>query len=374
MAEALCPYFGRCGGCRHQEIPYEEQLGAKITTISGLLGVSEDEIAVFSGEPYHYRNRMDFNFAEQALGLRVRRKWWETVDIERCEISNEQLNGILLGIREHFVGPSLDAFDVKQLTGTFRYAVTRATTMDSSVTFILAADSPRLSEARSAINSYSNKTSSTNVLVGYVHSRTDVSVADEVEIIKGDGYLHESVLGKTLAFPCQDFFQNNPVMAEKMVAYVRERLGSWASPDAVLLDLYGGVGTFGIACADLFKEVVVIESVGASIVAAERNIVTNDVQNAKALLMETKRIKDLTFSKPLYVVTDPPRGGMGRKAITRMLDHGPEKVIYVCCGPKQLATELPVFDELGYGLESVALFDLFPQTDHCEVVVVLQKT
>ncbi len=86
MAEPLCPYFGKCGGCSAQHIDYEAQVENKKKVVQQALGVSE--VKVFTGSPYSYRNRMDFIFHPQGVGLRKRSEWQKIIDIERCVIAN----------------------------------------------------------------------------------------------------------------------------------------------------------------------------------------------------------------------------------------------------------------------------------------------
>jgi len=77
----------------------------------------------------------------------------------------------------------------------------------------------------------------------------------------------------------------------------------------------------------------------------------------------------MSLSSPLFVVTDPPRSGMDVKTIYHLNEVKPKVIIYISCNIEQLAKDLPKFKN--YKLKSAALFDLFPQTPHCEGVVEL---
>ena len=160
-------------------------------------------------------------------------------------------------------------------------------------------------------------------------------------------------------------------MAEKMLEYVHALLGKHDTKQAALLDLYGGVGTFGIILADLFQSVTTVESVPSCVKAAEKNIAENKVPNVKATLLDAMQLKKLTLQKPLFVVTDPPRSGMHPKTIQQLNVLQPEVIIYVSCNIQQLAKDLPKFKN--YQIKSAALFDLFPQTPHVEAIVELVK-
>lgn len=367
MVDPQCPYFGICGGCTTQHIPYDVQLENKRTLLQQLLKITD--IRVFSDASYGYRNRMDFVFHPKGLGFRRKGKWHSIVDIASCAISNNRIQLLLQELRSFFATLEIDAFHPRKHTGTFRYAVVRTPGTDASISFILNKDSSRLSSALDTIRDFARTTSANHVLVGYVPAQTDMSISEEIVVIKGDVYLTETICGRKLQFHSQGFFQNNSAMAEKLVAYVREQLHG---KHGTLLDLYGGVGAFGIACSDGFDEVVIVEAYAGSITCAERNVAANNI-SGRCVVLDAKRIHTLSLSKPLCAIIDPPRSGMHPKAIGGVLYHAPERVVYVSCNPRQLAKELPLFLKRGYGITSCALFDLFPQTNHMEVVVVLDK-
>ena len=151
-----CPYFGRCGGCKHQDVPYEEQLERKRKELSYATGAKD--IPIFSGPVFGYRNRMDFVFHEDGLGLRESKE--KIVDVKRCLIANDRINELLSEVRSLDVDP----FHQPSHTGTFRYAVIRAV-KQSSISFVLNPDSPRLNDAIEKVRRFAEKTSAENVIV-----------------------------------------------------------------------------------------------------------------------------------------------------------------------------------------------------------------
>jgi tRNA/tmRNA/rRNA uracil-C5-methylase (TrmA/RlmC/RlmD family) len=80
---------------------------------------------------------------------------------------------------------------------------------------------------------------------------------------------------------------------------------------------------------------------------------------------------NLFRGKKIFAITDPPRTGMDKKTIQYLLEAKPQCIIYVSCNPRQMAKELIPFMRL-YSLASVALFDMFPQTNHIEVIAELK--
>lgn len=361
---ARCPYFGKCGGCTAQHIDYSLQLENKKNALARAISFSD--INVFSGKEYNYRNRMDFIFNPNGLGLREKGNWKSIVDIDNCVISDDKINFLLKEIKNFF--KSVDSFDVKRHTGTFRYAVIRVAD-DTSISFVLNNESAKLAENIEKIREFTNKTTADNVVICYVKPETDMSVSDEFFAVKGNEFMKKTYLGKTFTYPIQGFFQNNHEMAEKMLDYVNNLLKNYDTKQAHLLDLYGGVGTFGIINAGLFKDVLIIESLKQSIDAANENIKINNIKNSKATVLDAMQLKKIDFQQPLFVITDPPRSGMHPKTILRLNELKPKAIIYISCNVEQLGKDIPKFKD--YKINSAALFDLFPQTPHSEAIVEL---
>lgn len=363
----LCQYFGDCGGCTAQHIDYHLQVENKKRMLAQVTKFSE--IKVFSGQEYFYRNRMDFIFQPQGLGLRKKGRWDKIIPIEQCVIAEKPINELMKEIQSSF--RDCDAFDVKKHRGTFRYAVIRTTPIDSSLSFVLNSDSSKLAQAVEKVKDFAKVSTAKNVLITYVPSNSDMSISSEYFVVKGKDTLETNFLGRSFSHSIQGFFQNNHAMAEQMQSYVKELLSNYETKNRALLDLYGGVGTFGITNAEQFKEVIIIESVKEAIDQAKKNIERNQIKNIKALVLDAKQLSHVEMKTNFFVITDPPRIGMDQKTIATLNQQKPECIIYISCNPEQLGKDLPKLKE--YKIKSSALFDLFPQTPHSEAIVELVR-
>lgn len=371
MVDALCPYFGKCGGCSSQSISYEQQLINKRKIVAQNTGVDVNFVKVFYDKPFYYRNRMDFIFHPKGLGLRERGNWKNIIDIEQCMISNEKLNLLLKELRNHFKG--VDAFDLIRKTGNYKYAVIRTPGDSSSISFVLNEDSMKLGDAIEKIKDYSKISSADNIVITYVPKNTDMSISEEFFVVKGSDMINENLLGRKFEYSVQGFFQNNSVLAEKMHEYVNQLIRAHQinnQNNTNLLDLYAGVGTFGINNAHLFNKVFIVESDKHCIASARLNIENNNIRNAEAILLDASNLKKLKLENPLFVITDPPRSGMHPKTIEELQRIKPKNIIYISCNIEQLGKDLKKFS--GYKLKSVAMFDLFPQTPHIETIIELK--
>ncbi len=366
MAEPLCPYFRRCGGCTYQHLDYQDQLKKKAEELQRATGTQN--IEVYSGEPYFYRTRMDFIFHSNGLGLRERHRWWRIVDIERCVIATESLNQLAREVRNYF--QKVDAFNVRLKRGTFRFAVIRTPPGDSAISFVVNKESSNLPQSLEQITDFSLKTSAQKIIITFVPPNRDVSVSDDFQVIKGEPYLKEQLLGRQFLFPVQGFFQNNHQMTERLHRYCRSILEKYAGRRISLLDLYAGVGTFGLLNADLFREVFLLENYEPAIEAANKNMAYFGLKNISPILEDARNIHKITFPSPLIVVADPPRTGLHPRVLKYLNNIRPKALLYVSCNIERLRQDLEALPE--YRLQQVALFDFFPQTPHLEAVVELR--
>lgn len=364
-----CPYFGSCGGCSLQHVPYETQLLQKRDKLAKLIHF--EDIEVMSDEPYAYRNRMDFIFSKEGLGLRKKGDWKTIIPITHCAIANEKVNTLLTEINTYFKNP--DYFDIHRHAGTFKYAVIRAPQHTSAISFVLNEDSSKLGQAVDAIKTFATTTSAEHIIITYVPQQSDVSISGEYAVIKGEDMLRETFLNHTFEYSVQGFFQNNTVMAEKMQAYIHNRITDWANTlplhEYQLLDLYGGVGTFGIINSALFKKTLIVENDTHCIAAAKLNIEKNKITTAQALVLDAMQIKKLELDQKLFLITDPPRSGMHQKTVEDINRRKPKIILYISCNIEELSKDIIKFKQ--YKLTRAALFDLFPQTPHVEAIVEL---
>ncbi|MCX7973864.1 MAG: RsmD family RNA methyltransferase [Candidatus Aminicenantes bacterium] len=363
MAEPLCPYFRQCGGCLYQHLDYQDQLKRKANELS--LATGSQDIEIFSGEPYYYRTRMDFIFHHQGLGLRERHRWWRIVNIDKCVIATQSLNHLAKQIRDYF--QEIDAFDVKSKIGTFRFAVIRTPPTDSSISFVLNKEAGNLPIALDQITHFAQITSAKNVVVTFVPPNRDVSISDDFQVIRGKPFLEEEIQGKKFLYPVQGFFQTNHEMTEKLHQYCRSILEKYAGRRTYLLDLYAGVGTFGLLNADLFRQVYLLENYEPAIQAANENITNLGLKNVSPILEDAQNIHRITFPSPLIVVVDPPRSGLHPKVLKHLNHLRPRALLYISCNVQRLRHDLAALSD--YRIQKVALFDFFPQTPHLEAVV-----
>lgn len=325
--EPPCPYFGRCGGCDFQQLNYAAQLAAKQEIISDCLRrlarveISPREIPITGSTlEWNYRARAQWQHDARAQRLGYFERGSHRVcDVVTCPVLVPALQESLTDLRQQMHRGTLPAN-----VGEFQ-----AVAGDDGVSLIASFDDDVTLEV----------------------SRT----------IAGDRY----------HFSAEGFFQiNHELLPSLISAAVNDAQGLSA------VDLYCGVGLFTLPLARRFTRVTGIEANSTAVNYARRNLSEAQLSNATfecARVGEYLNHHALDLAPADFVLLDPPRAGAEPEAIAGILALNPQRIAYVSCDPATLARDLKALMSGGYALESVAAFDLFPQTHHVETVAKLRR-
>ena len=183
--------------------------------------------------------------------------------------------------------------------------------------------------------------------------------------------LKETTCGRDFEVPADGFYQVNPEVGEALVkAVVAEyEKGSKDAPD--VLDLYCGVGVFGLCCNP--PKLTGIESGRQAIDFAKKNAAAQKFANAKFWAERVgQNLKRISVSSRTTVIVDPPRDGMETKVPKWLAESKAPRIFYVSCDPATLVRDLKTICR-GYDIESVRWFNMFPRTARFETLVVLKK-
>jgi 23S rRNA (uracil1939-C5)-methyltransferase len=328
---APCPYFERCGGCQYQHIDYAAQLRFKRGILAetlrrvGKIDYSEDLIALSSAEPYGYRNRVQLHFEKGRMGFREMNSR-NLVAVDQCPISSPKINEAIARIS-------------------------------------------RMSRDRR----WPNFLRSLEIFTDETHVQWNVLETDQpvakhffewlAQEIPGSvsGPLEYAVNADTFTVSGQAFFQVNRFLLPQLAELA---IGDTSGENA--LDLYSGVGLFSVPLARRFSRVTAVESGRA----AAADLKANARRARVSVKVEQKQVESFlieTSEPPDFVLADPPRSGLERSAIARLIELKPKSIALVSCDPATLARDLAAFGE-AYQIESLRLVDLFPQTFHMETI------
>jgi len=139
-----------------------------------------------------------------------------------------------------------------------------------------------------------------------------------------------------------------------------------------ILDLYSGTGTIPIFLAHSARRVIGMEIVESAVLDARRNCQANGIQNCEFLLGDIRENLAFLTLQPQVMIIDPPRAGMHQDVLSRVLEIGAERIVYVSCNPATLARDLALMQER-YHIAEIQPVDMFPHTYHVESVVKLSR-
>ena len=396
--EPVCEHFGVCGGCKWQNLPYEEQLRFKTAQVNdqlvriGKLDIPEVKPCLGSAKQLYYRNKLEFTFADRrwltyeeiaqggdiaaapALGFHVPNMFDKVLDINRCHLQPEPSNAIRDFIKAYCIEHGYTFHNAREHQGLMRGIIIRtASTGEIMLSVIFNSnDKPRITALLDAIKEQFPQITS---LIYFVNEKWNDSLTDQTPICyAGQDHIFESMEGLKFKVGPKSFYQTNSEQAYELYKITREAAALEA--DDTLYDLYTGTGTIANFCAKRCKKVVGIEYVPEAIEDAKVNSAINGIENTVFYAGDMKKVLDNDFiarnGRPDVIILDPPRAGVDEPVIDVILNAAPKRIVYVSCNPATQARDLALMSGM-YRVVSVQPVDMFPHTHHVENVVKLEK-
>lgn len=396
-----CYYSVACGGCKFQDIDYQDQLKLKnykvIHAFNTLQNLKLPEIQPIIGAPniFYYRNKMEFTFSHKrwltaeevkettefkkdfALGMHTPYTYEKIIDLNICYLQTKQTPEILNWFREFCLNEKLEPYNSYTAEGYLRFLVIRESTYTDEimVNLITKTKEPELMEKLGEqlkarfpnISSFYNS----------VYSKLgQVATAEELNLVFGKTAITDLILGLKFEISPFSFFQPNTKAAE----IVYQKLIEMANfkGDETVLDLYCGVGSISLAIANKVKKVYGFELIEEAVKAADRNRDLNEIKNAEFFAGD---LKDVVKTHPVFtnntidiIIVDPPRGGLHPNVIDKILELKIPVILYVSCNPVSQADNLQLLCNSGfYEITAIQPIDMLPNTYHVENIVKLVK-
>ena len=401
-----CSLFGLCGGCTYLSLPYEEQLKVKEEQVKRLLDSvldKQEEPWIFEGikgspQAYEYRNKMEFSFGDEykdgplALGMHKRGSFYDIVTVTDCEIVDADYRLILQTVRDYFAQAKVSFFHRMSHEGFLRHLLVRKASRTGEILVALVTTSQNPWQGEMAVEGSLDAdaliTGFKNLLLsleqggklagkfaGILHitndSIADVVQSDHTELLYGQEYFYEELLGLKFKISTFSFFQTNSYSAEVLYQTARDYVGDLGGSDKTVFDLYSGTGTIAQLMAPAAGKVIGVEIVEEAVEAAKKNAAANGLDNCEFIAGDVLKVLDEVEEKPDMIILDPPRDGIHPKALPKIIAYGVDHIVYISCKPTSLVRDLEVFLENGYCVDKAVAVDQFPWTANIETVVLL---
>ncbi len=322
---AKCPYFERCGGCHYQHIPYERQLAEKRAILEETLArigkIHPPPIDIVSAEPWAYRNRVQFHLDRGQIGYHAAGSK-KLIPVTECPIASPGIEKALNALREM--------------------------RRDSRFPRFLNSIELFTNEQETLVNVLSSDRPVSKRFFEWCAERIPGALLSSLDYATPLGSFHVSH---------KSFFQVNRYLVDRLAAVaVSGESGRRA------LDLYAGVGLFSRLLVTRFDEVTAVEVVRSA--AADLAI---NVPEAAVAQETTEDFLAQAAGPYDFAIADPPRAGLGKRAVDLLLVARPARLTIVSCDPATLARDLAILTS-SYNIEAMTLIDIFPQTFHIESV------
>ncbi len=404
-----CSLFGLCGGCTYLSLPYEEQLKVKEEQVKRPLDsvlYKQEEAWDFEGikgspKAYEYRNKMEFSFGDEykdgplALGMHKRGSFYDIVTVADCEIVDADYRLILQSVRDYFARAKVSFFHRMSHEGYLRHLLVRKASRTGEILVALVTTSQDPWQGEMALEGNLNALDADGLIAGFkelllsleqdgkligkfagiLHitndSIADVVQSDHTELLYGQEYFYEELLGLKFKISTFSFFQTNSYSAEVLYQTARDYVGDLGGSDKTVFDLYSGTGTIAQLMAPAAGKVIGVEIVEEAVEAAKKNAAANGLDNCEFIAGDVLKVLDEVEEKPDMIILDPPRDGIHPKALPKIIAYGVEHIVYISCKPTSLVRDLEVFLENGYCVDKAVAVDQFPWTANVETVVLL---
>ena len=403
-----CSLFGLCGGCTYLSLPYEEQLKVKEEQVKRLLDSvlnKQEEAWAFEGikgspKAYEYRNKMEFSFGDEykdgplALGMHKRGSFYDIVTVADCEIVDADYRLILQTVRDYFARVKVSFFHRMSHEGYLRHLLVRKASRTGEILVALVTTSQDPWQGETAVEgsldvdalitgfkdlllSLEQDRKLAGKFAGILHitndSIADVVQSDRTELLYGQEYFYEELLGLKFKISTFSFFQTNSYSAEVLYQTARDYVGDLGGSDKTVFDLYSGTGTIAQLMAPAAGKVIGVEIVEEAVEAAKKNAAANGLDNCEFIAGDVLKVLDEVEEKPDMIILDPPRDGIHPKALPKIIAYGVDHIVYISCKPTSLVRDLEVFLENGYRVDKAVAVDQFPWTANVETVCLLSK-
>lgn len=405
--QPFCEHFGTCGGCKWQQLPYEEQLKMKQQQVfDQLTRIGKIELPVFhpilgSVKTKEYRNKLDFGcsnrryltneeiasgkeFARDAIGFHITGAFDKILPIEKCWLMDDLHNQIRNEVRDYAIENGLTFFDLRQQVGLLRDIIIRNSNTGEWLVIVQfhydeEGDEQR---AKGLLQHLADKFPQITALMYLNNQKCNDTIGDQdILTFKGNDHIYETMEDLRFKVGPKSFYQTNTEQAYHLYSVARDFAFSENSENSenskpLVYDLYTGTGTIANFVAKKARKVIGIEYVPEAIEDAKINSEINHIDNTLFFAGDMKDILTDDFiaehGRPDVIITDPPRAGMHPDVVKTILRAAPQRIVYVSCNPATQARDLQELDA-DYRVVEIQPVDMFPHTPHVENVVLLTK-
>lgn len=414
--QARCPHFGECGGCVWQNLSYNKQIQYKEDIVRETLEhLTPGDPAVRKQLPgrvlkiipspqiFNYRNKLELTFGygnmrveerppkvagakpqriyfdeNPGIGFHQPGEWATILPVGECHLYDEQLSALIADVRRFMQETKLPVYNPKTHKGMLRNLILRrgVHTNEHMICFVVQARKKELEPLFQKFLRFAGRPNLKSLLIAEHFGLNDKPEEPKIHALVGEPWISERLFDLTFRISPFSFFQTNTLATEKLYAAIASAAD--LSQRDTVLDAYCGMGTIGQYLSRFAEKVVGIEAHPSAVEDALQSAGLNRIGNISFYKGKTEQIMNQQLKAGgkyhfNVIVVDPPRVGLHPDALSAVITHRPEKIVYVSCNVATFARDLGELLKNGYELRTVQPVDMFPHTAHIELVALLHR-
>ena len=377
-----CPVYRKCGGCQLQNLDYQRQLRWKQDRCEKLLDeFGKIEPILGMEQPYHYRNKVQAAFARDRRSGRILSGVYQSsthriVPVDSCLTEDETADTIIVSIRKLLKAFKLTAYDEVAGRGFLRHVLVKRGFCTGEIMVVLVTGTPVFTAKKHFVQELLKLHPEITTIIQNVNDKyTSMVLGQSEKVLYGPGTITDVLCGCKFRISSKSFYQINPVQTEALYGKAMEFAGLTGKEK--VLDAYCGIGTIGIIAAKRGAgEVTGVEVNRDAVKDAIANARENKVKNIYFHCADAGEFMEEMAAEGErcgVVFMDPPRAGASGEFLRALCSMGPERVVYISCNPETLARDLKYLRANHYRVEKIQPVDMFPHTQHIEMVVLMSK-
>lgn len=375
-----CPYAEKCGACHIGQKSYEEELVEKKKWITENIGKYCGKINDVAGMyyPYHYRNKVHAVFGrikDEVVAGTYAEGTHTLIPVSGCLIEDAQASAIIQTAAELIKSFRLWVYNEDTGRGLMRHILVRKGASTKQVMVVLVTAALEFPHKNNFVAELRRRHPEITTIVQNINDKqTTMVLGDREKTLYGPGYIEDVLLGLRFRISPSSFYQVNSSQTQAL--YKKAIQAAALTGKERVIDAYCGIGTIGMCMSAKAGRVTGIELNAQAVKDAKANAKRNGLGNIHFVAADaTEYMTRMSQNgeKADVIVMDPPRSGSTREFVKSAAALKPSRIVYVSCNPETLGRDLEWFAKEGYAAKEAWGVDMFCFTNHCEVIIKMQR-
>lgn len=366
-------------GCSFGMLKYDAQLKYKrliVEDVMKKIGKFENikvNNVIEADNIYHYRNKIIEPFSKQENKIITgfyKRRSHDVFQVEDNILNSKLGNRIIAELKEILNEKKVSVYDEATHSGILRHIMVRTNEKNQAMIVLIVKDTSIKPIYKKILSELKNRVEEIkSIYISFNNERTNVALGDKNICILGEKEIQEKIDGIVFNISPKSFFQINLSQTKKLYNTAISLLDN--IENKCVVDAYSGTGTIAMILSKKAGKVYGIELVKSATLDGIKTAKENGIKNIEFIngFVEEKLIELVNNGEKIdAIVFDPPRKGICEESLIKISEAKINEIVYISCNPSTFARDAEILTKLGYKINEIYPVDMFPQTEHIEVV------